>query len=641
MASPAEREGRLAVSANARPSEGIKQTKERRPGQFSRHPISQLQGPFEESIQEAIGIGNGRWVANIDAQSRRKILLESPNYERLCGRKWRQRADERYHPLWKLIAQMSFGVHLLVGKLAKSDVEVLKILQVHVDEMDGFLKRTSEDFLIIQIDVRTRSKYLSLPLENLMVFDEMLEDRSFRGSMIEYNDRIEHAIDRFATAIEDSLKDIQKGREAVGALWTYLQQSAEKHSPLPVRLLAVYQAMLANAEGWNIALSNLRRKGVALQSALLQLGLATTELQRRVGVASRKAVVSYMRSTNGLTRKKSLRQRFMERGSFVSAPASTPNKPLPRAPDRPATATLSRSTDRNRLTQKSVPNLRAARENDERNPHTKLPDRAKSVNGTTDGFDSEGFVLKLRRLSRSKLRTRELASEHPEPLPVRPSTAPSRASKARSIYLEPLKSLHKSKREPSQKAHTSMVPAQTERLVAAQPSARRETMKNQLLQYFKSDKVVDAWEHETQKEKSNPEDSSQAKKAGPWSEFCAESSINDDGCLQIKSDMVGSDLNNDMAWLQEDAGAMNTYSLKPKRDVGPRIHVLSVQFSLAQDDNELENQDPEAELEDTQSVITALPSIPAAPVNTEEFHPHSLYPGYNLGHSPEPATVFT
>lgn len=95
MASPAEREGRLAVSANARPSEGIKQTKERRPGQFSRHPISQLQGPFEESIQEAIGIGNGRWVANIDAQSRRKILLESPNYERLCGRKWRQRADER------------------------------------------------------------------------------------------------------------------------------------------------------------------------------------------------------------------------------------------------------------------------------------------------------------------------------------------------------------------------------------------------------------------------------------------------------------------------------------------------------------------------------------------------------------------
>lgn len=204
----------------------------------------------------------------------------------------------RYHPLWKLIAQMSFGVHLLVEKLAKSDVEVLKILQVHVDEMDGFLKRTSEDFLIIQIDVRTRSKYLSLPLENLMIFDEMLEERSFRGSMIEYNDRIEHAVDRFATAIEDSLKDIQKGREAVGALWTYLQQSAEKHSPLPVRLLAVYHAMLANAEGWNIALSNLRRKGVALQSALLQLGLATTELQRRVGVASRKAVVSYQRTVN-------------------------------------------------------------------------------------------------------------------------------------------------------------------------------------------------------------------------------------------------------------------------------------------------------------------------------------------------------
>ncbi|PYI01059.1 hypothetical protein BO78DRAFT_411754 [Aspergillus sclerotiicarbonarius CBS 121057] len=639
MAALTEGRERLAASANARPENGFKLAKEGRPGQFSRHPISQLQGPFEESIQEAIGIGKSKWVADLDAQSRRKNLLETSKYERLCGRKWRQRADERYHPLWKLIAQMSFGVYLLVEELAKSDVEVLKILQIHVDEMDGFLGRTSEDFHIIQVDVRTRTQYLSLPLKNLMIFDEMLEERSFRSSMIEYNDRIEHAIERFATAIEDSLKDIQKGREAIGAFWTYLQQSAEKHNPLPAKLLAVYNAMLANVEGWNVAFSKLRRRGLALQSALLQLGLAITEMQRRVGVASRKAVVSYMQSSKGIYRGRSLRQRFIEKGSFVSTPASSPNKPLPRAPDVPAMATFSKPTERHRLTQKSVPNLRAARETDKRNADTKSRDRAKSVNGAADGLDSDNFVLRLRRLSRARLRTKESASENADPPIVRPSTAPSRASRARSISLEPLRSLHKNRKEETQRAQRTQaaaVTAQAEWSTVPQTSVRRETMKQQLQQYFKSDRVVDAWEDAAQKEKKNDRQSSQTKKDGPWSKFCAESSINADGTLRLRTDMVESDLNRDIAWLQEDAGAMNTYTLKPKRDVGPRIHVLSVQFSLGQDGTAAGDPGSEAELGvlpgDCQSAITALPSMPAFPLDQEDVH---------VERSPEPTNIFT
>ena len=59
------------------------------------HPISQLQGPFEESILEATHGSVSHWVVNIDAQSRRRDLLENDEYERLCGRKWRQRATER------------------------------------------------------------------------------------------------------------------------------------------------------------------------------------------------------------------------------------------------------------------------------------------------------------------------------------------------------------------------------------------------------------------------------------------------------------------------------------------------------------------------------------------------------------------
>jgi hypothetical protein len=59
------------------------------------HPISQLQGPFEESIAEAVPGLASQWVVELDAQTRRRDLLENDEYERLCGRKWRQRATEK------------------------------------------------------------------------------------------------------------------------------------------------------------------------------------------------------------------------------------------------------------------------------------------------------------------------------------------------------------------------------------------------------------------------------------------------------------------------------------------------------------------------------------------------------------------
>lgn len=70
-------------------------TMETQRSQFPRHPIAQLQGPFEESILEANEEGGGKWVVELDAQSRRRDLLEKSEYERLCGRKWRQRPGER------------------------------------------------------------------------------------------------------------------------------------------------------------------------------------------------------------------------------------------------------------------------------------------------------------------------------------------------------------------------------------------------------------------------------------------------------------------------------------------------------------------------------------------------------------------
>jgi len=62
---------------------------------YPSHPIPQLQGPFEESILEANEGLAEEWAVDIDAQTRRRDLLENDEYERLCGRKWRQRDAER------------------------------------------------------------------------------------------------------------------------------------------------------------------------------------------------------------------------------------------------------------------------------------------------------------------------------------------------------------------------------------------------------------------------------------------------------------------------------------------------------------------------------------------------------------------
>ncbi|PYH90680.1 hypothetical protein BO71DRAFT_333982 [Aspergillus ellipticus CBS 707.79] len=628
MASGIEKREQLGAPANGQPDKGH--------NRFSRHPIPQLQGPFEESILETIGTQRSDRVTNLDAQTRRRNLLENFEYERLCGRKWRQRANERYHPFWKLIAQMSFGIYLLFRGLAKSDMEVLKILQIHVDEMDGFLGRTSEDFLIIQIDVRTRTQYLKLPLQNLDIFDEMLEERSFRLSMIDYNDKIEHAVERFAAAIRDAIKDIQKGREAISALWVYLRQAAQENGPLPAKMLAVYNAMLANSEGWNVAFSKLHRRGFTLQSTLLQLDLAIMEMQRRVGMASRKSVVSYLQNSKSHPRVRSLRERLVEKGVPVTAAAS-PNKPLPRAPDIPTTANVPTSRERRRITQKSVPNLRAARTQDEHKIDAKGRGRANSANGPSDGLDSEGIILRLRRLSRPRLKMKGSASDNTDQTATRPSTAPSRTSKARSVSLEQLKPPPKNRKEQPQGAQESFLLSQEECSTTSQTLLRRETMKNQLLQYFKSDRVIDAWECTTQKERENPP-SSQPKKDGPWSKFCTDLSCKTDASMKLGTNIIATDSKGNMDWLQEGPELMNTYSLKPKRDVDPRIHIHSVQLDPTQEKHDAEDQGSDdgfgAMMGDAQ--ITALPSIPTSLSSKENAH-QNLY----RRQFAEPVSIFT
>ncbi|GFF59758.1 hypothetical protein IFM51744_10039 [Aspergillus udagawae] len=586
------------------------------------HPIPQLQGPFEESIFEASQKQETQWIVNLDAQSRRKELLENDAYERLCGRKWRQRAGERYHPLWKLISQISFGVHLLAKGLAKSNLEVLKILQHHVDELDGFIERNTEDYFIIQVDVRTRIQYLSLPLQNLDVFDEMLQDRNFRLAMIEYNEKIEHAINRFTMAVKDSLKDIQKGREAIGALWHYIGQSAKENRPLPGDLVALYNAMLANTEGWNTALSKLSGKGMALESALAQLGLAITEMQRRIGVASRRDVVSLLQNRNRPFHHRSSKKRFFGKALSIRASlSSVSEKPLPSDPDTLAAVDprpISRQTQGHRMPLKSVPNLRAAKSSEEFSSKAEGQGRAKSVHGTPENRGSTTFLPRIqrslsRRFSRAGLASKQGASGDVEGTPSkRPATAPSRSLKSQSTFLEQPQSMKHDNKDNDKDMKNTTVPLQRKRSSEAARLVRPDTMKNQLLHFFKSDRVVEAWESAANREKKISRSVSQKKNEGPSSVFRARATDTSD-IPGSRTTFFEKNLEQQMAWLQEGTEVLNTYSLKPRRDVAPRIHVLSVHTSLIQESEEEHYYGDEIREDsagDGQSIITALPAPP-------------------------------
>ncbi|KAJ5750939.1 hypothetical protein N7533_007967 [Penicillium manginii] len=605
---------------------------------YPSHPITQLQGPFQESILEATHKSANEWVVKIDAQTRRRDLLENDEYERLCGRKWRQRESEKYHPFWKLVSQMVFGVHLLAKGMAKSDQEVMKILQTHVDELDGFLQRSTEDFLIIHLDVRTRIQYLSLPLGNLDMFDEMLSDRNFRLALVAYNDQIEHSIDRFTLAITDAIKDLLKGKEAMGALWHYLLQLSDEGCFQSESLKAFYKAMMENMEGWIIAMSKLRRRGAALQKGLGQLAFAVTEMQRRVGVASRKDLRSFIKSSHGgLARNKSVRQMLFAKSPATPGIAS--NKPLPRDPLlKPKSTSSQRAVTP--AAEKASDNAEQTRPTSKRGSILpKSLSRARScsalvaaANADIKTEDTPPPMPMPGRLSRKLSKPflpKRSASEKvvSEPPPQRPSTAPARTLKSRSASIEQLKALWANGRPRTQQGIAptdnkpptrSRPPTSLQRPDGTATATGAETMKDQISQFLKTDRVVEAWDNITHKANCCGNTLSRTKE-WPSSIFRAKSSENlrsGKGAAALSAE----DLERQMSWVQEPE-FLNTYSFKRRPDASPRIHVLSVQMALDEEINGINGIQaptgtPGAEEEvpgldgDSGSIITALPAVP-------------------------------
>jgi len=265
------------------------------------HPIASMQDAFAESMREASetstpSIPKAR-LGN--APARRQILLDQDISEETHASRWRQKPGQQYHEMWKLMAQISFGIYLLLNGIAKDDGQVMSILQGHVDEVDEFLQTTLEDFDLALDDIEERLKFLRLPLENISIFDAMLEDRQFRLQIVSGNERIEHVITRTAKAMNDALKDVKQGLNACKEFTIYLAEEAED----PVWRIdnpdmeQVYIAMKGNVDGWYKAYVSLQTKGNHLGVALVQLGSIVAEMDRRAGEISRKTRVCFA-STN-------------------------------------------------------------------------------------------------------------------------------------------------------------------------------------------------------------------------------------------------------------------------------------------------------------------------------------------------------
>lgn len=510
---------------------------------------------------------------------------------------------------------MVFGIHLLAKRLAKSDVEVTKIIQCHVDEVDGFLQRTTEDFLIIHLDVRTRIQYLCLPLDNLDVFDEMLEDRNFRLSLVAYNDQIEHAVDRFTSAITDSLKDLRKGKDAMSALWHYLRQLADEGCFQSNSLKAFHQTMMDNLEGWVVTLSKLRRRGAALQKALGQLAFAVTEMQRRVGVASRKDARSLVKLANNSSgRTRSIKGRLFARGPAARTARPVADKPLPRDPLlKPKTSRpTSRKIEDAPVTAKDDTDP-AAPNAIKRTPAPTNINRARScsevVGDTADGNSevvtpSRTSGRLSRRFSKPFLLKRSV-TEKAHTTPKRPSTAPTQTLKSRTASMEHLKAMWASG-PPRTRQSTPKSPTWGRQGDSSQHADSSESMKDQISQYLKTDRVVEAWENIT---KTAGRGKTIAKpREWPSSIFRAKS-LDNLGVCHRNGGSAQRDQDRQMSWLQEPE-LLNTYSFKQRPGPSPRIHVLSVQMTLDEDLTVACEGGEASGAGDTGSIITALPAVP-------------------------------
>lgn len=261
------------------------------------HPIPALQDAFAESLNEVMsGIAVGKPKLRVlDAQGRREAVLAQGKDEPALDAMWRLRPGQTQHELGKLVAQISFGVYLMLNGMANDNTQVVNILQGHIDEVDEFLEVTIEDLEEVEADLKRRIDHLMLPMSNATVFEQLLEDHKFRTEILQGNEKIEHILARTNVSMKQWDDDIEAGLHTSNIFINWLNENAEGtwRSGLP-DVNDIFDAMSGNAEGWLIAFEKISDSAQDINSLIIRLMNIISEMEKKAGEASRRTWVSFV-----------------------------------------------------------------------------------------------------------------------------------------------------------------------------------------------------------------------------------------------------------------------------------------------------------------------------------------------------------
>lgn len=259
------------------------------------HPIPALQDAFAESLNEVMsGVAVEKpKLRALDAQGRRDAVLAQGKDEPALDATWRLRPGQTQHELGKLIAQISFGVYLMLNGMANDNTQVINILQGHIDEVDEFLEVTIEDLEEVEADLKRRIDHLMLPMSNATVFEQLLEDRKFRTEILQGNEKIEHILARTNVSMKQWDDDIEAGLQTSNIFVNWLNEHAEGtwRSGLP-DVTDIFDAMSGNAEGWLIAFEKISDNAQDINSLIIRLMNIISEMEKKAGEASRRTWAS-------------------------------------------------------------------------------------------------------------------------------------------------------------------------------------------------------------------------------------------------------------------------------------------------------------------------------------------------------------
>lgn len=258
------------------------------------HPIASMQLAFAESLDEVTKGGPEKpRLKGLDARARRERLLDQDKDDQPFDARWRYRPGQTQHEVLKLISQITFGVYLLLNGMANDTSQVISILQGHIDEVDEFLEVALEDLAQACTDLDDRISYLKLPMSNVKVFEEMLEDRNYRAEILEGNEKIDQVLGRMNIVMKQWEDDVEAGLQGAAAFneWLNSVRNGSWRQAQP-ELVDIFDAMKGNAEGWLNAFDEMESKTRHTDALVAALMNIVAEMEQKVGEASRKTWVS-------------------------------------------------------------------------------------------------------------------------------------------------------------------------------------------------------------------------------------------------------------------------------------------------------------------------------------------------------------